>query len=73
MADNNVPGDIDLLRPWFNMVRRFRKASIEMGGRNSIMTVQIILNEKGELVNWSVPGVARLEPGVSTDRRPGTC
>ncbi len=71
MADNNVPGDIDLLRPWFNMVRRFRKASIEMAGRNSIMTVQIVLNERGEPVQWSVPGVARLEPGANTEQRTG--
>ncbi len=55
-----VPGDLERLRPWLNVIRRL--VSVSHTGAFGILSIQILVNEKGQPVRWSCPEVALLEP-----------
>lgn len=63
MTDGNgiIPGDIDLLRPWFNPARAARLAALDAKGKIAVLTIRILLGEDGKPVKWS-SSLACLEP-----------
>ncbi len=63
MADNNIPGDIDLLRPWFSFIRRMRQEMPSTGV--GVATIRVVMDERGTPVFWSEPEFTRLEPRSS--------
>jgi len=58
----NVPGDYDLLAPWFNVIRRARQKAVEVGGVTAVR-MMVIVNENGQPIEpWTEPRVVKLEP-----------
>lgn len=46
----DIPGDINLLRPWFNVIRDARAAGLSNG--LSILPITVLVNENGMPVQW---------------------
>ena len=50
----------DALRPWLPLVHRLQGAGKSRG--LSVMTVHIIVDERGHPLHWSAPRVMHIEP-----------
>lgn len=58
---SDVPGDMDLLRPWLDIVRRLRQVAVPNGP--AVITMTIVVGEGGApLPLWMTPQVRCLEP-----------
>ncbi len=57
----DVPADVSVLRPWFELVRRLQKLAAR-GRGYSVVTVTVICNERGEPKFWLEPDAASIEP-----------
>jgi len=53
--------EIGLLRPWFPLIRRLRKEA-KTGNAHAILTVKVLVNERGEPIQWTAPERVQLEP-----------
>jgi len=51
----------DLKACWFNVIRRLQAAVASNRGF-AIISIQIVVNETGEPVFWTEPGMVKLEP-----------
>jgi len=58
----SIPGDLALLRSWFNPMRACRLAAQGAAGKITIMTFKILLDEYGQPVRWTEPAIIKLEP-----------
>jgi len=54
------PGYDAALRPWLPLVHRLQGAGKSQG--LSVMTIHIIVDERGYPLHWSEPKLARIEP-----------
>ena len=55
-----VPGDLELLRPWFDLVRHTRSKSCS--GGLSIVNMALIVDEHGMPLFWTEPTVKKISP-----------
>jgi hypothetical protein len=65
-TNKDVPGDLDLLRPWFNVVRDARSAGISNG--LSILPIVVLVDEHGMPVQWCKVEPTRLSPLSQRDQ-----
>lgn len=59
-TNKDVPGDIDLLRPWLNVVRDARSAGISNG--LSILPIIVLVDDHGMPIQWCKVEPTRLSP-----------
>ena len=59
-AKLDIPGDLDLMRPWFNVIRDARSAGISNG--LSILPIIVLVDEHGMPVQWCKVEPTRLSP-----------
>jgi hypothetical protein len=60
--------EIDLLRPWFPLIKRLRQqAKTKTGNAHAILTVKVLVNEHGEPIQWTTPERVQLEPRAGGD------
>ena len=57
---SDVPGDIELLRPWFNVIRDARSAGQSSG--LSIVTLCVVTDDCGMPVQWCKAESVKLSP-----------
>jgi hypothetical protein len=58
---NRVPGDLELLRPWLDIIRRARQVGADKGP--GIITFKVAIDEFGNPLNIrTTPAVVTLEP-----------
>jgi hypothetical protein len=63
--DNGIPGDLDILLPWLNVIRRMRQKAMSAGGP-AIVKMVVIVDEDGQPIEpWAEPRVVKLEPRVT--------
>ena len=55
-----VPGDLELLRPWFDLVRHTRSKSCS--GGLSIVNMALIVDQHGMPLFWTEPTVKKISP-----------
>jgi hypothetical protein len=61
MNEQHVPGDLEKLVPWFNVIRRARQVSGD--GAPGIVTMRVVVDGSGNPIEpWSCPDFVRLEP-----------
>lgn len=64
---NGIPGDLDLLRSWFNVIRRARQVAQQANGV-SLVTITLVCNEFGDPIEpWLSPIARRLEPTAKAE------
>lgn len=68
-VDNGrLPGDLELLRPWFPIIRRLRQIGGEAGGMAAV-TIRVVVDQGGDPVPpWVSMGSVRLEPKMDADQ-----
>ena len=58
---SDLPGDVDLLRPWFPLIRRVRKAA-KNGGSYAVLSMRVIVDGDGIPRHWTEPSRLVVEP-----------
>jgi len=53
--------ETELLRQWFPLIRRLRKEA-KTGNAHAILSVRVLVNERGEPIQWAAPQRVQLEP-----------
>lgn len=59
-GSSNVPGDLDLLTPWFDVIRALRAAG--MSGGYSIVRLSVLTDDKGRPVQYPKIEAKKLSP-----------
>jgi hypothetical protein len=62
----DIPGDIDLLRPWFNIIRDARSAGISNG--LSLLPITVVVDEHGMPIQWCKVDPVKLSPLSQRDQ-----
>ena len=62
----NVPGDLELLKPWFDVVRHVRSKSCS--GGYSVVTLRVVVDANGMPEFWVEPIVNKVSPLAKKDR-----
>jgi len=63
---NNDPGDVELLRPWFGVIRNARSQAMSNG--LSIVTSIVLTDEHGNPIQWCYAEPVRLSPLSKRDQ-----
>lgn len=56
-----VPGDLDLLRAWFPVIRRLRRLARD-SGTYAVLSIRVIVDGNGIPKHWTVPERLGIEP-----------
>ncbi len=60
-ANTATPGDLDLLQPWFNAIRKWRSLAPQSG--ISVLSISLVIDARGNpLKPYPAPKVTQLEP-----------
>ena len=64
---NDIPGDLELLRPWFNLIRRVRQLALKTGC--ALTTITVVTDDCGNPVEpWILPELRKLEPSTTAEQ-----
>lgn len=67
MSPADSPGDLEILRPWFNFVRRLRLAAKD-GGTMGVLSIRLVVDENGMPLHWTEPVRTAIEPRAGNEQ-----